>query len=163
MVQANQFVGRPQEDPNTHLRKFINVCDTIRLRHVHPDQIRSSLFPFSLRDQAAEWYDALTPPQKQDWMIVIDLFLEEYFPESKVMDIQWQISSFNMNGDEEFCDAWKRFKALTWKCTQHGYGQWQLVRYFYKGIPRARQSLMDARAGMDTLRKPVSEAWELME
>ena len=51
-VQQNQFAGLPSEDPNEHLSKFLEICDTIKINGVTDDAIRLRLFQFSLRDKA---------------------------------------------------------------------------------------------------------------
>ena len=51
-VEREQFSGHPSENPNTHLRKFLAKCNTIKLNGVCTDAIRLLLFPFSLKDRA---------------------------------------------------------------------------------------------------------------
>ncbi|CAO2210621.1 unnamed protein product [Urochloa humidicola] len=50
MVQDNPFAGK--EDPNSHLRSFIQLCNTFKMDGVDDNQLRARLFPFSLRDKA---------------------------------------------------------------------------------------------------------------
>ena len=57
MVQQNQFTGHPTEDPNEHLGRFLRMENTVKLNGVRPEVIKLHLFPFSLRDIAATWYD----------------------------------------------------------------------------------------------------------
>ena len=57
MVQQNKFTGHPTEDPNEHLGKFLRMANTIKLNGVRPEVIKLYLFPFSLRDIAATWYE----------------------------------------------------------------------------------------------------------
>jgi len=54
-VEREQFAGHPSENPNTHLRKFLTKCDTIKINGASSDAIRLWLFPFSLRDRASDW------------------------------------------------------------------------------------------------------------
>jgi len=54
-VEREQFTGHPSENPNTHLRKFLAKCDTIKINGASSDAIRLRLFPFSLRDRASDW------------------------------------------------------------------------------------------------------------
>ena len=53
MVQQNQFTGRPSEDPNEHLGRFLRMANTVKLNRVKPEVIKLHLFPFSLRDRVA--------------------------------------------------------------------------------------------------------------
>ena len=59
MVQQHQFTGHPLEDQNEHLGRFKRMENTVKLNGVRPDVIKLQLFPFSLRDVAATWFDSL--------------------------------------------------------------------------------------------------------
>ena len=59
MVQKHQFTGHPTEDPNEHLGRFLRIANTVKLNGVRPEVIKLHLFPFSLRDIAATWYESL--------------------------------------------------------------------------------------------------------
>ena len=59
MVQQHQFTSHPSEDPNEHLGRFMRMANTVKLNGVRPDVIKLQLFPFSLRDVAATWFDSL--------------------------------------------------------------------------------------------------------
>ena len=57
MVQQNQFIGHPSEDPNEHMGRFLRMDNTVKLNCVRPEVIKLHFFPFSLRDIAATWYE----------------------------------------------------------------------------------------------------------
>ena len=57
MVQQHQFTGHPTEDPNEHLGRFLRMANIVKLNGVRPEVIKLHLFPFSLRDIAATWYE----------------------------------------------------------------------------------------------------------
>ena len=59
MVQQHQFTGHPSEDPNEHMGRFMGMPNTVKLNRVRPEVIKLQLFPFSLRDVAAPWFDSL--------------------------------------------------------------------------------------------------------
>ena len=59
MVQQHQFTGHPFEDPNEHMGRFMRMANTVKLNGVRPEVIKLQLFPFSLRDVAATWFDSL--------------------------------------------------------------------------------------------------------
>ena len=60
MVQQHQFTGHPTEDPNEHLGRFLRMANTVKLNGVRPEVIKLHIFPFSLRDTAATWYESLS-------------------------------------------------------------------------------------------------------
>ena len=67
MVQQHQFTGHPFEDPNEHLGRFMRMANTIKLNGVRPDVIKLQLFPFSLRDVEATWFDSLPERSVNTW------------------------------------------------------------------------------------------------
>ena len=56
-VQQHQFTRHPSEDPNEHLGRFLRMENTIKLNGANPDIIKLQLFPFSLRDVVANWFE----------------------------------------------------------------------------------------------------------
>ena len=59
VVQQHQFIGHTTEDPNEHLGRFLIMENTVKLNGVRPEVIKLHLFPFSLRDIEATWYESL--------------------------------------------------------------------------------------------------------
>ncbi|XP_022855423.1 uncharacterized protein LOC111376682 [Olea europaea var. sylvestris] len=58
MSNTLQFYGLPQENPNTHISRFLRNCQNFHALGVNEDAIKLRLFPFTLRDAALEWLDA---------------------------------------------------------------------------------------------------------
>ncbi len=48
--QACSFLGLPNDDSNDHLRIFIRVCNTIKIRGLTDEDIKLRIFPFTLVD-----------------------------------------------------------------------------------------------------------------
>ena len=57
MVQENQFIGHPTKDPNEHIGRFLRMANIVKLNGVRLEVIKLHLFPCSLRDIAATWYE----------------------------------------------------------------------------------------------------------
>ena len=57
MVLQHQFTVHPSEDPNDHRARFIRMTNTVKLNRVRPEVIKLQVFPFSLRDVAATWFE----------------------------------------------------------------------------------------------------------
>ena len=67
MVQQHQFPRHPSEDPNEHMGRFMRMANTVKLNGVRPEVIRLQLFPFSLRDVAATWFESLPVRSVTNW------------------------------------------------------------------------------------------------
>ncbi|CAL2256109.1 unnamed protein product [Prunus armeniaca] len=53
------FYGKSNEDPNTHILEFFDICGTIKILNVYEEVVRLKLFPFSLKDRAKAWLHSL--------------------------------------------------------------------------------------------------------
>ena len=80
MVQQHQFIGHPSEDPNEHLGRFMKMANTVKLNRVRPDVIKLQLFPFSLRDVAATWFDSLPVGSLNTWEELVEAYMSIFFP-----------------------------------------------------------------------------------
>ena len=82
MVQQNQFTGHPTEDPNEHLGRFLRMENIVNLNGIRPEVIKLHLFPFSLRDIAATWYESLPYGSVDTWEELEEAYLGRFFPPS---------------------------------------------------------------------------------
>ena len=81
MLQTiGQFSRLPTEDLGLHLRLFLEVCDSFRQQGVPKDAFRLKLFPYSLRDQARAWLNALLSGTMASWNDFFQRFLLQYNP-----------------------------------------------------------------------------------
>ena len=67
MVQQHQFTRHPSEDPNEHMGRFMRMGNIVKLNGVKPEVIKLQLFPFSLRDVAATWFESLLVGSVNSW------------------------------------------------------------------------------------------------
>ena len=142
MAENNAFRGKSSDDPNKHITKFIQICNTTKMNGVTDDQIRLRLFPFSLEDAAKDWLESLTPGSIRTWDQMVHKFLEKFYPPSEAIKRQHEIIAFQMIPAETIKDAWGRFKALLKRCPNHGLSPTVQVITFFKGcIPEAQREL----------------------
>ena len=80
MVQQHQFTSHPTEDPNEHLGRFLRMANKVKLNGVSPKVIKLHLFPFSLRDIAATWYESLPYGSVDTWEELMEAYLGRLFP-----------------------------------------------------------------------------------
>jgi len=107
MMQSIQFGGTPVENPHMHVRKFLQLADTIKMNGISTDTIRLMLFPFSVKDRVMNWFNNSLPegsittwdqPQRQ--------FLAHYFPPSLASNLLIEIACFSQYENESLYDAW---------------------------------------------------------
>ncbi|KAL1808817.1 hypothetical protein ACET3Z_025807 [Daucus carota] len=164
MVQNSvQFGGSPIEDPNTHIRDFIEICDTFKFNGVTDDAIRLRLFPFSLRDKAKGWLHSLPAGSITTWEDLAQKFLTKFFPMAKTAAIRNAITQFSQLSGETLCEAWERYKEMLRKCPHHGMPDWMVINCFYNGLGPQSRPMLDAASGGALWAKSYDEAYELIE
>lgn len=67
LQMVGQFSGMLIEDPNLHLRLFMEVNNSSKLVGVIEDALRFKLFPYSLRYKARVWLNSLPPYLVSTW------------------------------------------------------------------------------------------------
>ena len=107
MVQQHQFTSHPTEDPNEHLGRFLRMANTVKLNGVRPEVIKLHLFPFSLRDIAATWYESLPYGSVDTWEELIEAYLGRFFPPSLISERRREIIVFQQGEDESLYVAWE--------------------------------------------------------
>ena len=58
------------------------MANTVKLNGVRPEVIKLHLFPFSLRDIAATWYEPLPYGSVDTWEELVEAYLGRFFPPS---------------------------------------------------------------------------------
>ncbi|XP_062114663.1 uncharacterized protein LOC133825777 [Humulus lupulus] len=156
------FHGLPGEDPNNHLKEFHIVCSSMKPASVTEEQIKLRAFPFSLKDSAKEWLYYLPPGTVETWNTMKTLFLERYFPASKVGSIRKEICGIRQAVGESLYDYWERFKRLCASCPHHQISEQLLIQYFYEGLLPLDRSMIDAASGGALVDKTPATARSLI-
>ena len=95
-------------DPNEHLGRFLRMANTVKLNGVRPEVIKLHLFPFSLRDTAATWYESLPYGSVDTWEELVEAYLGRFFPPSLISERRREIIVFQQGKDESLYVAWNR-------------------------------------------------------
>ena len=107
MVQQNQFTGHSTENPNEHLGRFLRIANSVKLNGVKPEVIQLQLFPFSLRDMAATWFNSLPYESVNTWEELMGAYFSKFFPPSLPSEQRREITNSKHGGDENMYTAWK--------------------------------------------------------
>ncbi|CAM8939806.1 unnamed protein product [Rhodiola kirilowii] len=163
MVQNNQFSGRINEDPHQHLKRFIQMCNTVKTNGVPPESYYLRLFPFSLTEKASRWLDSHAEGTFTTWDRLAEAFLRQYFPSSKTAHFRNKIISFRSIDGETLYDAWERYKELKRMCPHHNLEQWQIMDTFYQGIDQGMRTLINQTAGGCLTGVPLEDTYDIVE
>ena len=120
MVQQHQFTVHPSEDPNEHMGRFMTMANTVKLNRVRPKVIRLYLFPFSLRDVVATWFESLPVGSMTNWEELVEAYMSRFFPPTLTSKRRGEIIVFKQGEDESHYNAWERYKRLLKRCPMHG-------------------------------------------
>ncbi|GJT94742.1 zinc finger, CCHC-type containing protein [Tanacetum coccineum] len=75
MQNGCPFHGLRSEDPNQHLKDFLELVDSLDLDGDNEERTRLRLFQFSLRDQASNWLERLPTGSITTWEDLTTRFL----------------------------------------------------------------------------------------
>ena len=107
MVQQNQFTGHLTESPNEHLGRFLRIANSIKLNGVRSEVIQLQLFPFSLRDMAATWFNSLPYESVNTWEKLMGAYFSKFFPPSLTSEQRREITMSKQGEDENIYTARK--------------------------------------------------------
>ncbi|XP_074341093.1 uncharacterized protein LOC141678634 [Apium graveolens] len=158
-----QFGGSSTEDPNMHIRDFIEICDTFKFNGVSEDVVKLRLFPFSLRDKAKSWLHSLPAVSITTWEDLTQKFLTKFFPMVKTAAIRNALTQFAQQSGESLYEAWERYKEMLRKCPHHGMPDWMIITCFYNGLGAQSRPMLDAASGGALWAKSYEEAHDLIE
>ena len=105
MVQQHQFTRDPSKDPNEHMPRFMRMENIVKLNGVRPKVIKLQLFPFSLRDVAATWFESLPIGSVNNWEELVEAYMSKFFPLALTSERRGEIIVFNQGEDESLYNA----------------------------------------------------------
>ena len=162
-MQHNQFTGHRTEDPNEHMSRFLRMANTVKLNGVRPEVIKLHLFPFSLRDIAATWYESLPYGSVNTWEEFVEAYLGIFFPLSLTIERRREIIVFKQGEDESLYTAWERYKRLLKRFPMHDIDLKTQMDIVYHSMNDASKGIIDATCCGAFKRRSAEEAKQLIE
>ena len=163
MVQQHRFTGHPTEDPNEHLGRFLRMENTVKLNGVRPAVIKMHLFPFSLRDITATWYESLPYGSVDTWEELVEAYLGRFFPPSLTSERRREIVVFQQGEDESLYIAWERFKRFLKRFPMNGIDLKTQMDIVYHALNDTSKGIIDASCCGAFKRKSAEEARDMIE
>ena len=107
MVQQNQFAGHSTKNPNEHLGRLLRIANSIKLDGVSSEVIQLQLFPFSLRDMAATWFNSLPYESVNTWEELMRAYFIKFFTPSLGSAQRLELTNSKHKGEENKYTAWR--------------------------------------------------------
>ncbi|BFG31155.1 hypothetical protein CerSpe_174290 [Prunus speciosa] len=157
-----KFCGNHEDDPHMHIKEFFEISSFMRIGVMNDEEVRMSLFPFSLKDSAKAWLYSLPPNSITTWATLTSRFLQ-FFPAQRTRKIGIEIVEIQQLDGEPFHEYWERYKKLLNSCPNHNIPEWLLMHCFYKGLLDLDRMIVDATSGGSLMNKTVEQARETFE
>ncbi|XP_058775235.1 uncharacterized protein LOC131649491 [Vicia villosa] len=141
------FLGRVNEDANKHLQRFLTMSTTLKIYGHSEEAKRLRMFPFTLTDEAEEWFYSLPAGSIITWEKMEKAFLNEYFPASVSLRKRHEILNFKQKEGESLGDTYKRFKRLLVACPTHNMDDTEQMQMFVNGLRLKTRKILDSAAG----------------
>jgi len=88
------------------------VCVSMKPNGVDEEQVKLKAFPFFLKGAANVWFFSILPGSIGTWNGMKKIFLEKYFPVSRVANIRKEICGIWQSHGETLSEYWERFEQL---------------------------------------------------
>ena len=143
--------------------RFLRMANTVKLNGVRPVVIKLQLFPFSLRDTAASWFESLPYGSVNTWDVLVEAFTGRFFLPALTSERRGEIIIFKQGEDESLYNAWERYKKILKRCPMHGIDQIMHMDIFYDAMNYTSKGIIDAACCGAFKRKSVEKANHLIE
>ena len=139
------------------------MANAVKLNGVRPEVIKLQLFPFSLRDVAATWFDSFPIGLVNSWEDLVDACMSIFFPPTITTKRREEIIVFKQGEEESLFNARERFKRLLKRCLMHEIDLTTQMDIFYHAMNYASKGIIDASYSGDFKIRSVEEARQLIE
>ncbi|XP_058756799.1 uncharacterized protein LOC131630022 [Vicia villosa] len=146
-LERRSFSGRVNEDENKHLQQFLTMSTTLKIDGHTEEEKRLRMFPFTLTDEAEEWFYSLPAGSITTWEEMETAFLKEYFPALVSLRKIYDIMAFKQKEGEVLGEAYKRFKRLLMAYPTHNMNANAQMQMFINGLRLKTRQILDSAAG----------------
>ena len=123
--------------------------------------IKLQLFPFSLRDLAATWFESLPVGLVTNWEELVEAYMSRFFPPALTTERRGEIAVFKQGENESLYNAWQIYKRQIKKCPMHAIDLTTQMDIFYHSMNYASKGIIDAACCTAFKRKSAEEARQI--
>ena len=139
------------------------MANTVKLNGVRSEVIKLQLFPFSLRDVEATWFDSLSVGSVNTWEELVEAYMSRFFPPALAAERRGEITVFKQGEEESLYNAWEILKILLKRCPMHGIDLTTQMDIFYHAMNYASKGIIDASCCGAFKRRNAEKARQLIE
>ena len=125
--------------------------------------IKLHLFPFSLRDIAATWYESLPYGSVNTWEELVEAYLGRFFLPPLITERRKEIIVFKQGEDESLYTAWERYKRLLKRCPMHGIDLKTQMDIIYHSLNDTSKGIIDSSCCGAFKRRSAEEPKHVIE
>ncbi|KAL4371323.1 hypothetical protein AHAS_Ahas06G0154300 [Arachis hypogaea] len=127
------YNGNPSEDPQQHISTFLKTCNAVKTDGSDHDTYKILLFPFSLKGEAAQWFETFPQGSITSWDDLVTKFLAKFTSSRQIIQLKKEEHLFTQRDEEPLFKAWERYKKANDKVG---------FRAFYEGLtPETRKAV----------------------
>ena len=139
------------------------MCSCYAFVGMTHNTLRWKLFPFSLVEEARQWYTKDVESVNGSWSKLRDKFCLRFFPESRIVALRKDILCFQQNEEETIGEAWARFSLLVKSGPVLSIPDHVLLQHFYSGLDKESTNHLDASAGASFSHKTPIKGMEILD
>nr|GEW63941.1 reverse transcriptase domain-containing protein [Tanacetum cinerariifolium] len=155
--------GFEKEVSHAHIQYFNKITSTLKYKDVPESLIKIMLFLFSIDVPARIWLDKEPSRSILTWDDLISMFINHFFPPSKITNLWNEISSFQQRFDESFYEAWDHFKDLLRECPHYGSIELHQLDTIYNGLNPSDQDSLNSATGGNLLERSAQDVLKIIE
>lgn len=133
-LEMRPFLGKINKDANKYLQRFLTMSTTQKIDGNTEESKKLRMFPFTLSEDAEEWFYSLPVGSSTTWEQMETTFLNKYFPASVFLRKRYDIMNYKQKEGESLGDSYKRFKRLLVDCPTHNVDQTEQMQMFVNGL-----------------------------
>nr|GEU93804.1 reverse transcriptase domain-containing protein [Tanacetum cinerariifolium] len=112
---------------------------------------------------ARRWLEKEPPRSILTWEDLVSKFINEFFPTSRMTNLQNEISNFPQWLDDSFHEAWDRYKDLLRACTHHGFIELHQLDTLYNALNPSDEDSLNSAVGGNILERRTQDALTIIE